>query len=149
MPAIALEASFVDATPREPNYDGMSGPRLNEEDPDVRPPEGPVEVPTIVVRRQIGPLTAVPPYLLTWVTLGLWPTITTTGAGVQVTILLPGREAVVHRWRREEDLFSWLPVLPLTPFWLIWRATPWGDPDPEEHVIEDLPNLVRAALAER
>lgn len=106
-----------------------------------------VEVPTLVVRSMFGPMSAVPPYVITLVSLGLFPTVTDHHVEEAATLCRPGRVPLTFRWRREEQLFMWLPALPLTPFWGVWRLTPPGAyPSPRSLLLEDLPALVKRAL---
>ena len=105
----------------------------------------PVTVPTLRLGSGAGPLTAVPNYLLTFFTLGLWPTRTPQEHSVVGLLLLPDQPPQRMIWSAHEDLFAWLPLLPITPFWAAWRGTSAGAvPDPWQLAAQDL----RAMLAD-
>jgi len=106
-----------------------------------------VEVPTLVVHDVPGPTSNFPNYVFTIMTLGLIPTVTDDELEHSATLYLPGQSRVTFRWRREESLFMWLPALPLTPFWGLWRLTPPGArPWPRRLMLEELPAPVKRAL---
>ena len=87
----------------------------------------PVTVPTLRIACANGPMTAVPPYALTFFTLGIVPTKTPHVEKVVALLCLPGRPPRLMTWAVHEDLFAWLPLLPITPFWAAWRETSAGE----------------------
>lgn len=103
----------------------------------------PVTVPTLRLTSEWYS-TAVPPYVLTLFTLGIWPTRTPLEEIVLGQLLLPEQPPQFMFWSVKEPLFMWLPLLPLTPFWAVWRETSAGEtPDVWKIAAQDL----RAMLA--
>lgn len=104
----------------------------------------PVTVPTLRLESGSGPLTAVPLYTLTLLTLGIVPSRTPHEHVVAGLLLLPEKPPQTMIWSVEEPLFAWLPLLPITPFWAAWRGSAAGStPDPWKIAAQDL----RAMLA--